>query len=347
MASMLVVAVAALALLGIVQRAGGDGLPVPGESSIYDTYTGVAPPYPGNETSPILPTTSGPAGPDDLLFQNLLAAEWAIYSFYQQGVEVFTAANFTDAGYLNSTYTRIAEIRDNEAGHLLIFQEQISNYSIKPGACKYQYPYDSPASYLVLQTVIEFASMAFLTGLVLQAKLDISKSALVAIGQTETQHLTWGLIDNWNIDPFSGPSNTIYPYANQVLDVTKQFVIPGSCPTANPPYPYPSQNLPPLSHTSPGKGNALLPGSNITFTYNNASNVPSFDANKQYYAVFFHGLLTISKPFDTATNSSTIPSQFEEKGIIMAVIADVEGAPTQQSVLAGPNFILLQPAGLY
>jgi hypothetical protein len=343
MASMMVVAVAALALLGIVQRAGGDGLPVPGESSIYNTYTGVAPPYPGNETSPILPTSSGPAGPDEILFQNLLASEWAIYSFYQQGLEVYTAANFTDAGYLNSTYTRIAEIRDNEAGHLLIIREQISNHSIAPGACKYQYPYYSPASYLVLQTVIEFASMAFLSGLVPQAKLDISKSALVAISQTETRHLTWGLIDNWNIDPFSGPSDTIYPYANQVLDVTNQFVIPGSCPTANPPYPYPSQHRPQLSHTSPN----LLPGSNITFTYNNASNVPSFDANKQYYAVFFHGLLTISNPFDPATNSSTIPSQFEEKGIIMAVIADVEGAPTQQSVLAGPNFILLQPAGLY
>ncbi|KAG0570087.1 hypothetical protein KC19_6G137600 [Ceratodon purpureus] len=105
------------------------GMPVPGESTVYSTYDGIAASFPGNElTAPILPTTRGPAGADDLLFQNLLSAEWAVFSFYQQGVEAFTSSNFTDAGFPNTTYSRITEIRDNEAGHLLIFQEQISNH---------------------------------------------------------------------------------------------------------------------------------------------------------------------------------------------------------------------------
>lgn len=345
----LAVAIAALA----ISTAGSNahrasrkfGIPVPGESTIYNTYDGIAAPFPGNQTAPILPTSTGPPAPDDLLFQNLLAAEWVIFSFYQAGVEAFTASDFTTAGFPNTTFSRIAEIRDNEAGHLLIFQEQLSDRVIKPGPCKYDFGFgNSPAAFLVLQTLIEVSSMAFLTGLVLPAKLDAHKSALVAIAQVETRHLTWGLIDIWNVDPFGGPSDTVYPYANQILEVTNQFIVPGSCPAANPPYPYPGQNLPQLSETT---GSAtLLPGSPITFKYSNASHVPSFEAGKHYYAVFFHGLVSVSVPFDPATNSSTIPKEFEEKGIVMAVIADRKGAPTLESVLAGPMIILLQPPGL-
>ncbi|KAG0613825.1 hypothetical protein M758_6G132000 [Ceratodon purpureus] len=345
---MVAVSITALAISIVVSNAhtsSSHGIPVPGKSTIYSTYDGIAAPFPGKRTAPIRPTTRGPAGADDLLFQNLLSAEWAVFSFYQQGVEAFTSSNFTDAGFPNTTYSRITEICDNEAGHLLIFQDHISNHSIKPGACKYDFSFgNSPSTYLVLQTVLEVSSMAFLTGLVLQAKQQISKSALVAIGQVETRHLTWSLIDVWNVNPFSGPSDTVYPYANQILEVTNQFIIPGSCPAANPTYPSPRQNLPQLSQ---GTSNAtLLPGSPITFTFRNASHVPSFKPHKRYYAVFFHSLLSISVPFDPATNSSTIPEEFELKGIVIAVIADRKGAPTLKSVLAGPLFILLQPSGL-
>jgi len=51
-------------------------------------------------------------------------------------------------------------------------------------------------------------------------------------------------------------------------------------------------------------------------------------------------------PFDTSTNSTVIPSEFEEKGVILAVIADREGAPTEDSVLAGPLFLMQQPGQL-
>ena len=67
---------------------------------------------------------------------------------------------------------------------------------------------------------------------------------------------------------------------------------------------------------------------------------------KSYFGVFFHGLEVISVPFDPVTNSTVIPSQFEEKGVILAVIADQEDAPTEDSVLAGPLFLLQQPGQL-
>lgn len=319
--------------------------PVPGEADLYNNYTGKARPFPGNTTAPINATGTGVASPDDLLFQNLLSAEWAIYSFYQQGVEAFSEKDFTDLGLPNTTYERISQIRDNEDGHLRIFQDQISSNSVKPGACKYNFGFDNAETYLALQVLLEVSSMAFLTGLVQQAKLNATKGALVAIAEVESRHNTWALIDVWGANPFSGPSDTVYPYANQILDITNQFIVPGSCPAENPVYPSPRQNLPPLSFnmsTSTGE-----PGSKIDFVFLDATNVPKFDDSQGYYAVFFHGVNNISVPLDTKTNSSVMPKEFDAaRGITVGVLADEEGAPTLESVVAGPVFLLEQPQEL-
>ena len=75
--------------------------------------------------------------------------------------------------------------------------------------------------------------------------------------------------------------------------------------------------------------------------------MPAFQAGKEYYAVFFHGVQNITMPFDTKTNSSTVPAAFDAgRGIIIAAIADTPGAPTLDSVVAGPLILLQQPASL-
>lgn len=319
--------------------------PIPGESQLYSTYHGTAAPFPGNTTGAVLNTTSGPPGPDDLLFQNLLSAEWIIFSFYQQGVEAFNTTAFTDAGFPNTTYERIQQIRDNEAGHLRIFQDQISSNSIKPGRCQYEYPFqDDPVRFLALQTIIEVSSMAFLTGLELQAKLDVSRAALVAIAATESRHNTWALIDNWAAPPFAGPSDTVFPYANEILDFTNVWVVNGSCPAENPVFPTPRQNLPPIDVGANTTG--IVPGSTLAFNFSDPVRQPSFTAGKDYYAVFFHGLYNISVPFDVQSRTVVIPPQIEPLGIIIAVLADQEGAPTRESVLAGPLILPESPAEL-
>jgi hypothetical protein len=315
--------------------------PIPSENTYYSDYRGKAPPFPANNASPVLPTVSGPPGPDDLLFQNLLGAEWAVYSFYQQGVEAFNTTSFTSIGFANTTYDRIQEIRDNEAGHLRIFQDSISNTSVKPGACKYDFGWSSAEEFLALQVLIEISSMAFAAGLVQQAKTNITKGALMGIGETETRHETWALIQVWGVDPFAGPIDTSFPYANQILDSTNRFIIPGSCPSANPIYPSPRQNLPQMS-----AGGNVTAGGNITFVYRDETNVPNFEDGKDYFAVFFHGLLIISVPFDIKTNSTVFPAELELKGMVLAVIADEIGAPTEESVVAGPAYILEQPRAL-
>ena len=317
--------------------------PIPGQTSLYNSYRGKVPPYPGSETRPILATSKADPGPDDLLFQNLLSAEWIVFSFYQQGVEAFNSSSFIELGYPNTTYDRIQEIRDNEAGHLNIFQREISDASIKPGPCKYDYGFTSPIEFLALQVLIEVSSMSFLTGLVQEARTNASRAALLAIATVESRHNAWALIDIWNEDPFAGPSDTVYPSANQILDLTNQFVVNGSCPAENPPYPSPNQHLPRLDfNRTLSTGH---PGSSIEFVFPAVQ--PSFGDYKDYYAVYFHGLYNITTAFDPKNGISTVPKAFDAgKGIILAVIASEPGAPTPDTVVAGPLVLLQQPGEL-
>ena len=163
-------------------------------------------------------------------------------------------------------------------------------------------------------------------------------------------HKTWALTEIYKVDPFSGPADTSFPYANQILyTVLASFIVPHSCPAENPPYPSPSQDLPQLSYdaqTSTGH-----PGSPITFVftpnlYTGETPVPHYAAGKDYYAVFFHGVNNISVPFDTKSNSTVIPAAFDANGIILGVIADTIGAPAIDTVVAGPIVLLQQPASL-
>lgn len=310
--------------------------PQPGQSLYYSTYRSQPDAFPANVTkAATLPTSNGPPGADDLLFQNLLSAEWAIYSFYQQGVSRFNTSSFVEAGFPNTTYDRIAEIRDNEAGHLAMFQSAISSTSVTPGACEYEFPYTDARSYLELGTLLEVLSMAFLISLVLQAKLDASKATLVAIAETESRHNTWSLMDVWHASPFAGPADTVFPYANEILETTNLFITPGSCPPENPPYPSPNQKMPLMRNA----GNSTLerPGDGISLSFPEPENQPQFVDSQQYHLVAFHGVVNSSAPFDVKTGAAVIPSNIEtNKGIVTLTLADCPGAPTLESVVAGP-----------
>jgi len=59
--------------------------------------------------------------------------------------------------------------------------------------------------------------------------------------------------------------------------------------------------------------------------------------------VFFHGTVNITKPFDTKTHKTMIPAEIEAKGIFLAVISDAPGAPSIDTVKAGPWIVTEQP----
>lgn len=151
--------------------------------------------------------------------------------------------------------------------------------------------------------------MAFLTGLIVQAKLHSSKATLLAIAETESRHEAWGLIDIWNESPFAGPVDTVFSCANEIFDTIKVFIVPASCPEGNPDYPEPSQSLPIVSYVS--DSTSLTPGAPVTLAFADPHNQSTFESGAGCYAVFFHGLLNITKPFDTKANTTIIPAEFE------------------------------------
>lgn len=262
--------------------------------------------------------------------------------FNRKGVELYNSSSFTEIGLPNTTYDRIREIRNNEAGHLAIFQSQISSNSIKPGPCDYLYGLSDAKSFVATLTLLEISSMAFLTGLIQQATLSETKGALVAVAETESRHETWALMDVWKTNPFAGPTDTSFPYANQILDSTNNFIIPGSCPEENPEYPSPRQHLSQIGYNAK-TDSTLTPGTDIELVFHTTP--PVWEDDQEYYAVFYHGLNNYSMPFDTKTNTSTIPDFELNKGLIIIIIADTPGAPTLDSVVAGPVLLLQQPTG--
>jgi hypothetical protein len=89
----------------------------------------------------------------------------------------------------------------------------------------------------------------------------------------------------------------------------------------------------------------LAPGTTIELIVETSSGKQLAKADN-YYAVFFHALNIYSVPFNTSTGIVTIPAKIEPLGLLLIVIADEPGAPTAESVLAGPLPILQAPTSL-
>ncbi|EME48270.1 hypothetical protein DOTSEDRAFT_60592 [Dothistroma septosporum NZE10] len=322
-----------------------DQLPIAGQYEPYNNARGPQLPTPGDLTGATPAKTGGPPTADDILYQQLMAAEWTIVYFYKRAVEIFTADDFTKLGFANTTYDRIQEIRDNEVGHVNIMAGLISDNAIKPGPCKYTYNFTTPLEFLAMQTVIEVGGTAFLPGLISEASTKSGQSTLAAITEVELRHNSFSLIDIWKSNPFSGPADTVYPYPLQILSGSAFNIVPGSCPKENPPFPRP-ENVKPLMQINSTKSKGR-PGEEIEAIFPIPQQQPRFEDGKEYYAVFFHALSNITCKYDVQKRTATVPDVFDKgKGVIIVVISDEPGAPTEDSVVAGPLLMLQQPAAL-
>jgi hypothetical protein len=107
--------------------------------------------------------------------------------------------------------------------------------------------------------------------------------------------------------------------------------------------PSPRQGLPRLS--APG-AKSIQPGANITLSVSGGEKPLRFEESCEYYAVSFHGVLNVSMPLDTRAMSVQIPTALEPEGIFEVFLATEKGAPTDESVVAGPLVLLEDPAKL-
>lgn len=285
---------------------------------------------------------------DAVLFQNLLSAEWIVQDFYQQGVEYFNQSAFTEAGYANNTLSRLTEILQNENGHLAIFEAAIPPGATKPGKCQYDYGFkDSSLNstqqaqlYMALVSAIELGSMAYLTGLAQSTDTATGLATVMGIISAETRHLTWVSSAILPDGPFIGPSDTVYPYATQILSNTKQF-INGSCPAENPTYPMGDQLLPKLSYNS--STSTVQQGGFIDITFRPATHGDqgplSLKKGDNISAVFFHSLWNYTVPIaidDATVLRAQIPNLTSWSGELIIALTNKTTIEKAEDVIAGP-----------
>jgi hypothetical protein len=284
---------------------------------------------------------------DDILFQNLLSAEWIVADFYQQGVEYFNQSVFTEAGFANETMSRLTEIYQNENGHLAIFENAIPSGVTKPGKCQYDYSFQlentsvaQAQTYMRLVSVIELGSMAYLTGLAQNSSTATGLATIMGAISAETRHLTWVNSAVLSGDPFVGPADTVYPYATQILSNIKEFIINGSCPAENPTFPVGDQLLPKLSFANTSM---IQQGGFIDITFKNASNgdhsPPSLKKGDQIGVVFFHSLWNYTVPIivdDPTVLRAQIPNITSWSGELFVTLTDQQTVHKAEDVIAGP-----------
>lgn len=227
-----------------------------------------------------------------------------------------------------------------------MLMQHISPRSIKPGQCKYDFNLTSPVAFLLQQIYFEAATPLFMPGLTQLVTVPKSTSQIAAHAEAENRHNVASLVDIWGTNPFGGPVETYYPYPYQILAQSGVFIVPGSCPQENPPFPNPPPRAgaPATFNKTLSGGKVPGPGDVMQFTYPSPTMQPRFRRGAQYFAVFFHALSNISVPLELPASTARIPGVFEKaKGAIIAVVADSAGAPTEGSVVAGPVILIQQP----
>lgn len=283
---------------------------------------------------------------DQLLFQNLLAAEWIVDSMYASGLQHFTQSDFTAAGYPNNTYAQLESVYQNENGHLRLFERAIDENVIKPGRCNYSYGFEQISNkteaaqiYMNIVSEVEIGSMAYLTGLAHQAEQVETLYTIMGTISAETRHLTYVNGQVLVVGNFVGPTDTIYPFPLQLLSVTKQFIVPNSCPHDNPPYPSPDQNLPKLL-LDIKRSNIQSKNGNLTLS----ALLTDSQAKDDLHVVFFQSVFNYTEKVTSLGNNTyqvNIPTLTSDKGNLIVALSNTSHVTKKEDIIAGPLEIQL------
>lgn len=303
---------------------------------------------PRNYGQSTFPSPSSPmkSSGDQLLFQNLLAAEWIVDSMYASGLEFFTPTDFIQAGYPNNTYNQLQSVYENENGHLKLFERAIDSNIIKPSRCNYSYGFEHIKNkteavqvYMAIVSQVEIGSMAYLTGLAHQAEEVETLYTIMGTISAETRHLTFVNGQVLNVGDFVGPTDTTYPFPLQLLSLTKQFIVPNSCPAENPPYPSPDQNLPGLSLNAK-QSNIQAKGGNLTLI----ADLENFQSQDNFYAIYFQSVFNYTMPSKYIGNNTfqvEMPTLTSDKGNLIVALSNTSHVTKKEDILAGPLEIQL------
>ena len=276
---------------------------------------------------------------DAVILNYALTLEHLENTFYRQGLQNFTAAQFAAAGFPASFYNNLRVIAGDEASHVSFLTQGLQQAGAKPVAeCTYKFPYTDPKSFVTLSSILEGVGVSAYLG---AAQNITSKAYLTAAGAiltVESRHSAFvrGALGQV---PFPTPFDTPLDF-NEIFTLAAPFITgcPAATATTSSSLDLPVKAFPSLSVVSSPPVD--VPGSYVCF-----QTAAPLTVNTPYYLHFLNGLQDIPvKAFNPSVGQqacANIPQNVA--GQTYVVLTGTNATATDNNIIAGPAIIEVAP----
>ncbi|KAI9823419.1 MAG: hypothetical protein M1832_002429 [Thelocarpon impressellum] len=203
-------------------------------------YSGSSSSASGNATESKALAASAPAIDDPVILQFALTLEHLESTFYRQGLQNFSQADFAAAGFDETFFKGMKSVAEDEATHVEFLTKALTAAGQQPvQECQYSFPVTDVKSFVTVSGILEGVGTTAYLG----AAASISdKTTLTAAGSiltVEARHssiIRSGLKQDPIAQPFDVPLTP-----NEVFTLAAPFIV--SCPPGNvqlPLKPFPS-----------------------------------------------------------------------------------------------------------
>ncbi|KAJ5751912.1 ferritin-like domain-containing protein [Penicillium odoratum] len=247
-------------------------------------------------------------------------------TFYAQGLQNYTQADFVNAGYADPFYDNLLRVASDEKTHVSFLTSALEAAGAPATAeCTYAFPSTDVDSFVALANVLEGVGVSAYLG---AAASIASKQYLTDAGSiltVEARHSSYLRAAAGEV-PFAQPFDNPLDF-DEVYTVASPFIV--SCPSSNPALPV--KAFPSLTSTFSG---TLLTGSQVSLATGEG-----FTASGTVYAAF----ITVTGPVWASVTPSeggytvTIPQGVEGQSYV--VLTSSNDNVSDDDILAGPAIL--------
>ncbi|KAJ5619811.1 ferritin-like domain-containing protein [Penicillium lagena] len=290
------------------------------KSSLYAALTAAAGVVTAN------PVSKRAAITDAEILNYALTLEHLEATFYAQGLQNYSQADFVNAGFPDPFYDNLMRVAADEKTHVNFLTSALEAAGAPATAeCTYSFPATDVPSFIALANVLEGVGVSAYLG---AAASIASKEYLTDAGSiltVEARHSSYLRAADGEV-PFAQPFDNPLDF-DEVFTLASQFIV--SCPSSNPALPV--KAFPTLTSTSSG---TILNGDHVTLVTGNG-----FTANGPVFAAF----ITVTGPIWTTVTpadggfSVQIPDGVEGQSYV--VLTSSKDSVSDDDILAGPAIL--------
>ncbi|KAI7558910.1 hypothetical protein KC343_g8615 [Hortaea werneckii] len=253
-------------------------------------------------------------------------------TFYREGLAKFTGADFTAAGFPQSSYDRLKEVAAHEATHVDFLSTALGSAATKE--CTYAFPMSTVAEFLGTASVVEGVGMSAYLG---AARQIANKDYLTAAGSiltVESRHSAYlrDTSSQEKLSPFPSAQDVgLSP--NAVYTLASAFIT--SCPETNPALP-----VKPFPALASGATGPVAAGQTVQLKTDGAKLVMGTSTAKLYAAFITAGepvYADLVEAGDGMTFSITVPQGVAGQSYL--VLCNCKERVDDSTIVAGPAII--------